>query len=101
MLSQIGLSLAGRAGLGAANQADGGGGDPGSTQPSLTVETGSEMPAMVAKMTQASRKFIATPANRMSSRLVVDAFTNARGSDDSPSSPSRRTKPPMGSQLSV
>ena len=56
---------------------------------------------MSVKMSHASRKFMTTPATRMISRVRSPWLTKARGSLDSPSSPSRRTKPPIGSQLSV
>ena len=42
-----------------------------------------------------------TPATRMTSLTGSRARTNERGSSESPSSPSSRTKPPIGSQLSV
>ena len=57
--------------------------------------------AIAKKIRNARAMFIATPATRMTSFLASDARTNERGSSESPSSPSSRTKPPIGSQFSV
>ncbi len=42
-----------------------------------------------------------TPATRTTSFFQRGCTANERASSESPSSPSRRTKPPIGSQLSV
>ena len=75
-------------------------GESGTTSLTRTCQTGSDRRVMSVKMSQAMKKLTMTPASRMPRRLPSRWFTKARGSSDSPSSPSSRTKPPMGSQLS-
>ncbi len=99
-------------------------GESGMTSAMRTFHVGSAMKAIKVKMIQARTKFTRTPATRMSNRVMSGWLENARGSSDSTSSarsgssvasssasgvpsagltssPSMRTKPPMGSQLSV
>ncbi len=77
-------------------------GAPATTSPIRTPICGSPHSASPVKITNASRRFIATPATRMPSFTGSRAREKARGSLAlSPSSPSSLTKPPIGSQLSV
>ena len=63
---------------------------------------GSAKPAMKTKITNASSRFMATPASRMIVRTLRGLALKLRGSSAwSPSSPSSRTKPPIGSQFRV
>ena len=64
--------------------------------------SGDASQAIPAKMTNASRTFMATPAARMTIFVSQRWAAKERGSSASlPSSPASFTKPPIGSQLSV
>ena len=76
-------------------------GDPAWTSAKVRPPWGVASQAMPKKMTKATRRFIATPARSTTSFFHSRWTANERGSSDSPSSPSRRTKPPIGSQFRV
>ena len=77
-------------------------GESGSTTPILTPSAGVARSAMRKKIAKARTMFMTTPATRIARRARSGWAANERGSSAaSPSSPSSRTKPPIGSQFRV
>ena len=76
-------------------------GDPATTAVMVGCTTGLKTHATTKSSSTAVSTFMATPATRTASCLASGAFVKARGSSESCSSPSSRTKPPIGSQFSV